>query len=236
MVTIDIELTKDDLKRLGAELTEKVGKELGRRKLDAGAYLAKAVQNSMKTTPRSRDAPAGSPPFSHSYDAHGNKLSSNLKKGIKFVADPQAGSVVVGPASFNSRVVIPALMEFGGTLQVGNSRRRERKIGDGGEIEIVGAGETPKPEFFDSRGARRRLTRKTTKAVLRDPLGRRVVYAKLRTSAQVRRANEFNELLYGSWTVQTGTYAPHPYLGPAFDRVAATGKFDDIIGELVRSA
>ena len=194
----------------------------------------------MRTAPRSRDAAPGQPPYAHERNSRGGtttrngNLTKNLKTEMRFVADPSSGSVVVGPLRFASNVVIPALMESGGSVKIGNVRRRHRKVGDGGEIEVVGAGEGPTALFFDTKGRRRRLTRKTTKAVRDDPLGRRVVYAKIRTTAQARRANELNELLYGTWETKVVQYAPHPYLEPALERVQATGKFDDVLGDVVR--
>lgn len=46
-----------------------------------------------------------------------------------------------------------------------------------------------------------------------------VVYGKLRTPAQVRRANEINEALYGP-SVLHSTYPPRPTMGPALAQVA----------------
>ena len=92
----------------------------------------------------------------------------------------------------SSRINVPALHEFGGTVMVRNKHRRVRKIGSGGEIRIGG------------RACR------TTKPVM----GRQVTYARLRTGAQVARANELNEALYGPASYMA-TYAPRPFMGPA---------------------
>lgn len=230
MLTYDVDVTVEDLEFFQKDLVRAVGAALADRMADAGAYTRTAVRNMMPSVGRAKDAPPGRPPYAHKTDGRG-RPQKNLKTEMRFVAEASTQSVLVGPLSFGSSP-IPAILEFGGSLKIGNKRRRHRKVGDGGEIEIVGAGEGPKAEFFDSRGRRRRLRRKTTKAVKDDELGRRVVYAKIRTEAQARRANELNELLYGAWETRTVSYAPHPYLGPAMAKVEATGKFDDVFGVL----
>lgn len=234
MFTYSVEVTYDDVKRFNAELRKVVDAELAKRMLDAGAYLHRSARNMMRSVKREKDAAPGAPPYSHKLDSRGEP-QKNIKTEMRFIADPANKSVVVGPLAFGGSTSIPAILEHGGTLTVGNKRRRNRKVGDGGEIEIVGAGEGPKAEFFDSRGRRRRLGRKTTKAVKDDGLGRRVVYAKIRTGAQARRANEINELLYGVWDRREATYSPHPFLQPAFDKVAATGKFDDVLTRVMEA-
>lgn len=233
MITFSVEITNDDLKELSRDLRKAVGVQLAKRQLDAGAYTRRVVQNSMRSRPRRADSKPGSPPFAHEVNSRGESQSKNLKTEVRHIADPAAKSVVVGSLAFGNSPEIPALHEAGGSLTIGNPRRRERTIGSGGEIEVVGAGETPKATFVDTRGRKRRVSRKTTKPVKDDPLGRRVVYAKLRTAAQVRRANEFNRLLYGEWTTKEASYPARPYIAPALRRVQATGKFDEVLGDAI---
>lgn len=232
MITLSVEVTNDDLKRLGRELQKAVGVQLAKRQLDAGAYARKVVQNSMRSRARRFDAPSGSPPFAHEVNSRGKTQSKNLKTEMRHIADPSTKSVVVGALAFSSSPEIPALHEFGGSITIGNPRRRERKLGDGGEIEVLSPGAT-ETTYYDSRGRRRKARRKTAKWVNEDERDRRVIYAKLRTSAQVRRANEFNALLYGDWTEKETTYPARPYIAPALERVRSTGKFDDVLGDAI---
>jgi hypothetical protein len=105
--------------------------------------------------------------------------------------------VVIGPVRLSSRVNVPALHEFGGRVFLRNKRRVVRKIGSGGEIRIGGrAGRTTKPTV-DRHG----------NTVM-------VTYARLRTAAQVARANRLNEAVYGPATY-TANYKPRPFMGPA---------------------
>jgi hypothetical protein len=232
MFTYDIEVSVDDLKGFQRNLEKRVGDELAKRMLDAGAYLTRTVKNSMRKASRGKDARPGQAPYSHEFTSKGTPQQKNLRSEMRFVADPAAGEVVVGPLRFNSNVVLPGLMERGGTLKIGNARRRNRKVGHGGEIDIVGRRGSSK-RLYGSGGNRRRSKGKTTRRVTGDAQGRHVVYVKLGTAAQVRRANELNELLYGAWETKVANYSPHPYLAPALDRVRSTGKFDDILDDVV---
>ncbi|MCX5673928.1 MAG: hypothetical protein NTX87_02870 [Planctomycetota bacterium] len=120
-----------------------------------------------------------------------------IREFLYYAYDPAAGGVVIGPVRLSSRVNVPSLHEFGGAVMVRNKRRRVRKIGSAGEIRIGGrACRTTKP-VVDRQGATVQVT-----------------YARLRTGAQVARANELNEALYGPASYMA-TYAPRPFMGPA---------------------
>ena len=109
--------------------------------------------------------------------------------------------MVIGPVRLSSRVNVPALHEFGGRVVLKNPRRRARKVGSGGEIRIGGrACRTTKP-VQDRHGSTVHVT-----------------YVRLRTAAQVARANDLNEALYGPASYMA-TYAPRPYMGPALAAV-----------------
>ncbi len=123
-----------------------------------------------------------------------------LRKHLYFAWDPQRKSVVVGPAVFGRRTGTPRRLERGGRVRIKNARRRLRRIGDGGEIDIGGSGPTVKPiENFKGETVR-------------------VRFARLRTQAQANRANELNAWLYGPNEFDA-TIEPRPYMGPALDKM-----------------
>ena len=120
-----------------------------------------------------------------------------IREFLYFAYDPAAASVVIGPVRLSSRVNVPALHESGGRSINRNKRRQTRRVGSGGEIRIGGrAGRTTKPAV-DRQG----------RTVM-------VTYTRLRTSAQVARANELNEALYGP-AYYMAQYPPRPFMGPA---------------------
>jgi len=124
-----------------------------------------------------------------------------IRQHLYYAYDPGRGSVVIGPVRLFSQVNVPALHEFGGRIVLRNRRRRVRKVGSGGEIRVGG------------RACR------TTKPV-QDRHGNtvQVTYARLRSGAQVARANELNEALYGPASY-IATYPPRPFMGPALAAV-----------------
>jgi hypothetical protein len=135
-------------------------------------------------------SPPGTPP-------HAVRPHPWIREFLYYAYEPAAGSVVIGPVRLSSRINVPSLHEFGGAVMVRNKRRRVRRVGCGGEIRIGG------------RPAR-------TSHFGYDRFGRPVMvtYARLRTGAQVARANELNEALYGPASYMA-TYAPRPFMGPA---------------------
>jgi len=78
-----------------------------------------------------------------------------------------------------------------------NPRRRVRKVGSGGEIRLGGRPCRTTRPVLDRHGATVQVT-----------------YARLRTGAQVARANRLNEQLYGP-ALYMATYPPRPFMGPA---------------------
>jgi hypothetical protein len=106
--------------------------------------------------------------------------------------------VVIGPVPYAAGIV-PRLLEFGGRVTaVKNRRRRVRKLGGAGEIRI---------------GGRVSATTKRDKTS-----GKMVTYAKLRTAAQVARANRLNAQLFGPETLPAVTIEPREYMGPALQK------------------
>ena len=124
-----------------------------------------------------------------------------IRQHLYYAYDPGRGSVVIGPVRLSSRTNVPAVHEFGGTVPVRNKRRRVRKVGSGGEIRV--GGRPAKTSHFGY-----------------DRFGRPVMvtYARLRTGAQVARANQLNEALYGPASYMA-TYLPRPFMGPALAAV-----------------
>ncbi|MBM4019876.1 MAG: hypothetical protein FJ288_16400 [Planctomycetes bacterium] len=140
-------------------------------------------------------SPPGQPP-------HAVRPHPWIREFLYYAYDPAAGSVVIGPVRLSSRINVPALHEFGGTVMVRNKRRRMRKVGSGGEVRIGGRPCRTSRFAYDRYG----------RAVM-------VTYARLRTSAQVARANELDEALYGP-AAYMATYPPRPFMGPALAAAA----------------
>lgn len=155
-------------------------KTLGR----AGAFIQRRAKSSIRK--RKRTSLPGEPPSSH---------VGTLRNLIYFGFDTASRSIVVGPTPLGAIGVVPPALEFGGTSVVRkNPRRRQRRVGTGGEIRLGGPhGKTNK----------------------RAKDGKWVTYAKLRTQAQADRANQLNEQLYGPEHLGGKSIEPRPYMGPA---------------------
>lgn len=150
-----------------------------------------ALARRKRMTGEPAPSPPGTPP-------HAVRPHPWIREFLYFAYDPAAQSVVIGPVRLpGSRTNVPALHETGGRAIVKNRRREVRRIGSGGEIRVGGrAGRTTKP------------------AVDRQGRTIMVTYARLRTAAQVARANELNEALYGP-QYYMAEYPPRPFMGPA---------------------
>ena len=145
-------------------------------------------------------SPPGTPPHAvrpHPWIREFLYYAYDPTAGLATASPWRAGSVVIGPVRLSSRVNVPALHEFGGRVVVLNKRRRQRKIGSGGEIRIGG-----------------RPSRTTKPVVDRQGSTVQVTYARPRTAAQVARANELNAALYGP-AHYMADYPPRPYMAPA---------------------
>ena len=150
----------------------------------AGAFIQRRAKSSIRK--RKRASRPGEPPSSH---------VGTLRNLIYFGFDTRQRSVVVGPTPLGVTGVVPPTLEYGGpTVVKRNPRRKQRRVGDGGEIRIGGY-----------RGA-------TTK---RTPDGKWVTYTKLATGAQADRANRLNEELYGPEYIGGKRIEARPYMGPA---------------------
>jgi len=128
-----------------------------------------------------------------------------IREFLYYAYDPARRSVVVGPVRLpRTRINVPQLHEFGGQAVV-RSRRRIRKLGHGGEVRI---------------GGRAGRTTHLTETRLGGLMP--VTYMKLRTGAQVARANNLNALLYGSAANRIVTYPPRPFMAPAVAKLQPT--------------
>lgn len=167
-----------------------------------GQELRRKMRRSIKTARRRRDGtyrrsrPGG---FPFARTRPGVSKASNKFVGGKFLIyqyDASTESVVVGPRKWRSNPAgkpMPETLEFGGTTiwtPARAKRMKVRKIGDGGEIRIGGR--------FGDRNAAGRVRRSGMKVVKDTNLGNvPVAYGKLKTAAQVRRANRIQARLFG---------------------------------------
>jgi len=165
-----------------------------------GANLRRIIKNSIKRPTKKRTvSKPGDPPLSQ---------TGRLKDFVFYYFEPSStgplnGTVWVGPVLINKANGAPEVLEFGGMATVGD-RTRRRYLGGGGEIKVVTGppGREVKPGVF-------------------------VQYAKLRSAAQVARANEINRQLFAGRKVHIEA---RPYLGPALDRAVASGKLPEYWG------
>ena len=178
----------------------------------AGATIRKVARHSMKARKVGTASPPGKPPHRHKHTGKGMKAGTDygIYKSIVYGYDRRSHSVVIGPSStWGPRVhKLMETHEFGGRETRKNKRRRVRKIGGGGEIRAIGKG-----TLGSVRG---NTAKKTTDTLLGNVY---VVYGKLYTEQQVRRANEINEKLYGPMVLHS-SYPPRPTMGPALWQVA----------------
>ena len=164
--------------------------------LNAGALTRKVAKNSLRR--RKKRSSPGQTPSVHTRD------QNVTLKNVQFAFDPNSEETIVGPVGLVDHITgegaVPGILERGAMVSEPNARRRKRKIGMSGEIEI-----DPK----------RKRQGKTTKDVV-DWHGknRKVKYARLTTDAQVARADRINQELYGDDIIQ-GEIKARPFMGPA---------------------
>jgi hypothetical protein len=159
----------------------------------AGAFVRRSAKGKIRYA-ESVSKP-GSPPHAHESKKHGR--DSPLRELTFFAYDEQTNSVVIGPMPFRGMAIVPRVLELGGTAQGHkNPLRRIRHVGDGGEIRIDGPAS------------------RTTK---RNRFGAMVTYARMRTQAQVDRANRLQEEMYGPLTIGPTSIAARPYMGPSLE-------------------
>lgn len=155
-----------------------------------------------------------------------NKFAGSA--GIIYVYDGSTQSVVVGARKLSTRQSppMPVVLEQGGVRE-SDIRRwtgiRHRKVGGSGEIRIGGS----------MRGS-------TVRRVTVDGESVRVVYAKLRTAKQARRAQRLNIQLFASPNMQVPSnfrsrhrIAARPYVEPQWDRYRGSGKVSQVFVKLM---
>ena len=148
----------------------------------AGNLMRRKMKASIKV--RQKPSNVGDPPHTR-----GKQV---LKKSMQFEVNRNKFIVVVGPKG-STTGGFANVHEFGGRRTIArNARRTKRMVGDSGEIEL---GRTIRnKETKKGKKANRSNTKRVT-----DFKGKKVIvtYGKLFTDEQVRRANDFNEELYG---------------------------------------
>jgi len=201
-----------DRQKLVGQANKAVFKALNR----AGGATRLTAKRSMRARPLGKAALPGMPPHRHKQQRGAkHRHDYGLQRSILYGYDRATQSVVIGPsAAFGAGIRrIAKTHEYGGFETKKNPRRRLRKLGGGGEIRMK-----------VSRHARGKL-RSSISAITDDYIEGinagidPVVYGKLFTREQVRRANEINEALYGP-SVLHSTYPPRPTMGPALAQVA----------------
>jgi len=175
------------------EVTRHIDKATRRVLSRFGAYVRANAKQSIRK--RKKASRPGKPPSSH---------TGLLKRFIFFAYDRDARSVVIGPERLpGSRYgEAPSVLEYGGMLRgIKNTRRRKRRVGGSGEIELDGRRGVNTKEYEDWKGRTRRVS-----------------YAKLLTPAQAARANRLNEEMYGPEVIPVVKIEQRPYMGPAFQK------------------
>ncbi len=201
-----------DLKKFFFDRPEVI-KKLKKKKLaalkSAGALSRRKIRN--KPRRRKRKSKPGEAPSVHTQ----SKFAT--LRNVLFAYDPSADSVVVGPVRIPTAdaVAAPGTLEYGGKID----RRRQRKLGGSGEVEVDGL--RTMPDGSVRRVNRGRAGGGASMTTVRDIRGERrsVVYAELTTDAMVRRANNLNEELYGPHEASP-VIEPRPFVAPAMAEAA----------------
>jgi hypothetical protein len=182
---------------------DRVGKTAAKALSQMGAYCMRIARNSIRTSKKSSEP--GQPPHSH---------LGTLKRLIFFSYDQPTMSVVIGPVAFRNPPLAPYNLEHGSDQPVANPRRRERKVGDGGEIAIG------------------RASGGTTKLAKNTLLGNvSVTYTKILTPRQAALANQLQAQLYGP---KEFLIKPHPFMRPALEKTLE--HFGQIWSDAVRTS
>lgn len=179
-------------------LIEKAMGKVGREAVEHfAARTALIARRSMRRRKKGHSKP-GQPPFAK---------KGTIRDLIRFDWDGR-NAMVIGPQLFAPKNGAPNTLEFGGT--VAQTRRRIRKVGDGGEVRTSG-GRVGGPGR--GAGGRFRSRGRTTREIV-DSRGVKVwvTFAKLRTPAMVARANAINADLFRP---KESRIAARPFMAPA---------------------
>jgi hypothetical protein len=169
----------------------RIGRAAAQTLAKAGAFIRRTAKGKIRYA-KSVSKPGGPP---HAHESQKGGKDSPLRELLYFAYDERSNSVVVGPTPFRGPAIVPRTLEMGGTVAGRrNPLRRVRRVGDGGEIRMDGP------------------ACRTTK---RNRFGAMVTYVKLQTPAQVDRANQLQEVLYGPAMIGPTSIAARPYMGPS---------------------
>ena len=170
----------------------------GLRKL--GAFVTRRAQTSMRY--RNKPSKPGEPPSAH---------KGTIRKLIFWAVEDAANTLVAGPIESPKPTYAPMVLEHGGTTQIKNPRRRKRTLGKSGEIRIV-----------SKQQLRRYRKQRTNRSWLKKTkTGKWVAYGRLKTPAEVARANALNEELYGPWYLRDIQIKRRAFMEPAAQKELA---------------
>ena len=195
-------ISRDAIRGLVDERKKAIAQAIGegvRKLLRGSSFMPKARKLSMpvaermlRQLPRKLPlyAPNPAPNVPRVRISKSSKSPQNLSRPLFATDNPDSPNwVKVGSPRLKDPPV-PGLMEKGGT-KMSSSRRRVRKIGGGGEIDV--------DRGTVSRTGKVRLSKSSrnwTPAFPDDGSAVRVRYIRLRTSAQVLRSQSINDSLY----------------------------------------
>jgi len=197
---------------------ENVRKRLRKKKLNAlkkaGALSRKIIRR--KPRKRKRKSRPGETP-----SVHTDSKFATLKN-VQFAYDPSSDGVVVGPIKIGSEnaepgaVPAPQALEYGGG-STANPSYRKMKLGKSGPAEV----DRQRGDKTINRGRRGGSSEKDVvvwdgQFDVRD---RKVVFMKLKTAAQVAKAQKLHDELWGPKYLKSDI-APRPFVAPAMQEAA----------------
>lgn len=177
-------------------VTRSVSDTAERRMRKVGYRMMRKAQSLIREQAnRDKASRPGRPPYSHGY----------FKKSILYGVEDAGRTVVIGPGYFkgNPLTNVGRLHEFGGTKVI-KGRRRKYAVGKVGPVDLRSGYVTPPPKD----GGR----------IARPEAG--VVFAKLKTEQQVRRATALDKAHWpDADAAKTRKYKPRPYMAVALSRM-----------------
>lgn len=186
-----------------------------------GAFIQRRAKSLIRRSKKT--SLPGQPPKSH---------KGHLRRLLYFGYDTAAESLVVGPVPLRTVAKAPESLEYGGTQRIKNPRRTIRRLGQPGEIAV----------YRSRSDINRRRTRYLQRSYLRTVQVKRgggigsyryVAFGRLKTPAQVSRANRLNADLYGPALVAL-TIAARPFMNPAMDAEIAAGTIVEMFRDSIR--
>ena len=180
---------------------QSVIREIGKRQAKVLNEQGRILQRQARSLIKKRKGPSrpGSAPHSH---------FGQLKRFLFRKYDSASKSVVVGPEKLGAGFYsAPEALEYSGrTKAKKNPRRVDRKIGDGGVVEIAGRGKKFKNRI---------TVWKSVKDI--DGKRRRVAFAKLTTDKMLAHADKLETIIWGPKTIPAMNIEARPFMGPALN-------------------